>query len=287
MGPCASILPCGTRLHLRHGPIDLIIGAQGDQAGAFRAAQARFESVLDELVKELPLLKQRFTPDKRMPQGKVACRMTAAVRPHCHQFVTPMAAVAGAVADTVLQAMISASRLSRAYVNNGGDIALHLSAKQRFTMAMAGLDGSDLGRINIDAKDGIGGLATSGHKGRSLSLGIADSVTVLAQNAASADVAATLIANAVDLPGHPAIRRVPANQIQPDSDLGDLPVTINCAKLSLAEIHQALHHGHKTARAMIKAGHIHSAALFVQGQSLHCGPMGAIMPDNKETAIHA
>ena len=49
------------------------------------------------------------------------------------------------------------------------------------------------------------GIATSGWRGRSFSLGIADAVTVLAATAAEADAAATVIANAVDLPGHPAI----------------------------------------------------------------------------------
>ena len=29
MTPVAAILPCGTRLHLQHGPIDLVIGADG------------------------------------------------------------------------------------------------------------------------------------------------------------------------------------------------------------------------------------------------------------------
>ena len=69
------------------------------------------------------------------------------------------------------------------------------------------------------------GVATSGRHGRSFSLGIADAVTVLARTASQADAAATIIANAVDLPGHPAVRRMPANELQPDSDLGARPVT--------------------------------------------------------------
>ena len=65
------------------------------------------------------------------------------------------------------------------------------------------------------------GVATSGWRGRSFSLGIADAVTVLAATAAAADAAATIIANAVDLPGHPAIARRPASELEDDSDLGD------------------------------------------------------------------
>lgn len=287
MGASAALLPCGTRLHLQHGPIDLIIGADGNRPLAFQAAQSRFATVLDELVTELPRLKTAVTADSIDPQGSIAQRMMAATRGHSDTFITPMAAVAGAVADTVLQAMINAAPLRRAYVNNGGDIALHLSPGSAFSMAMAGLDGDDLGRIHITAATGIRGLATSGQTGRSLSLGIADSVTVLAKTAAQADAAATLIANAVDLPGHHAIHRRPACDLQPDSDLTTRLVTTRCDALSVAEIVQALHHGHQVADAMIGARHIHSAALFLQGQTLHCGPIGAFLPDNKDTALHA
>ncbi len=40
-----------------------------------------------------------------------------------------MAAVAGAVADHILAAMIAGRRLAKAYVNDGGDIALHLTGQ--------------------------------------------------------------------------------------------------------------------------------------------------------------
>ena len=51
-------------------------------------------------------------------------------------FITPMAAVAGAVAEEILAAMASAAELSRAYVNDGGDIALHLAAGEKFVVGM-------------------------------------------------------------------------------------------------------------------------------------------------------
>jgi ApbE superfamily uncharacterized protein (UPF0280 family) len=50
MNPMAAILPCGTRLHLQHGPIDLIISADGQRERAFEAANACFQTVLTELV---------------------------------------------------------------------------------------------------------------------------------------------------------------------------------------------------------------------------------------------
>ena len=47
-----------------------------------------------------------------------------------------MAAVAGAVAEEILEAMIAAAELSRAYVNDGGDIALHLATGRAFVVGM-------------------------------------------------------------------------------------------------------------------------------------------------------
>ena len=272
-GPVAALLPCGTRLHLQHGPIDLVIGAEGDRAGAFAAAQVRFATILEELVAELPLLRspagRRGNP---RPTGATALRMCDAVAPHAAAgFVTPMAAVAGSVADTILAAMVAGADLRRAYVNNGGDIALHLAPGATFRSAMARIDGHGLGTIEIGEGDGVGGIATSGRHGRSLSMGVADSVTVLASTAAAADAAATLIANAVDLPGHPAVRRAPASTVVDDSDLGGLPVVTGCAVLSASECARALQAGQHRAEGMRRRGLIHSAALFLQGHSALCG----------------
>jgi ApbE superfamily uncharacterized protein (UPF0280 family) len=265
----ARLLSGGTRLHLQHGPIDLIIGADPcARVRAFDAARARFAGVLEELVGELPLLRSPIRPGGPRPVGVVAQRMFHAVLPFQDHFVTPMAAVAGAVADEVLAAMRSNAPLRRAYVNNGGDIALHLAPGERFVTAMQSVDGTDLGRIAVAAEQGIGGIATSGRHGRSLSLGIADSVTVLAESAVAADAAATLIANAVDLPGHRGIRRTAAHLLDPDSDLGGQAVVTGCAPLSHADCAAALQNGLRTAKRMASAGLIRAASLHLQGQNV-------------------
>lgn len=265
MRPAAAILPDG-RLHLQHGPIDLIIGVEPKTArnAAYRAAHARFETVLSELVAELPLLRSPMAPGMAKPTGKIANRMDAATRPFSQHFVTRMAAVAGSVADEVLEATRRAAPLTRAYVNNGGDISVFLTKKQTYKTAIRGHNGRDLGRISIKRDQGIGGIATSGRHGRSFSLGIADSVTVLARSAAMADVAATLIANAVDLPGHPRITRVPACTLDPDSDLGEMPVVTACSPLSTQETARALVAGLNRARDFRDSGLIIAAALFLQ-----------------------
>lgn len=281
----------GSRLHLQHGPIDLIIWAEGagDDARvareiAYRAAQERFAGLLQELVDELPLLRRRIAADAEVPLGETARIMDAAVRPFADVYLTRMASVAGAVAQTILAAMCRATELNRAYVNNGGDIALHLTPGTRFDTAILGHNGMDLGRITIRAQDGIRGIATSARHGRSLSLGIADSVTVLARSAAEADAAATLIANAVDLPGNPAIRRCPANALDPDSDLGSTPVVTGCGALAQQDVSSALANGLAAAQRLEVRHHIEGAALFLQGQA---SILGHNMTNTERSLVHA
>ena len=209
-----------------------------------------------------------------------ARRMVAAVRPHAAQFVTPMAAVAGAVAEEILAAMVAAGPLTRAYVNNGGDIAFHLSPGARFRMAVAGFDGAALGRIDVGSGDAARGVATSGWGGRSFSLGIADAVTVLARTASEADVAATMICNAVDLPGRAAVVRAPADSLQPDSDLGARLVTVSVGVLREAEVAEALARGVAVAEDICGRGLAVAAALFLQGQARMVGQASmSLIPD--------
>ena len=268
-----SLLPDGRRLHLHDGPIDLIVEAFGATTGinvAYQAAAERFVTVLDELCSELPLLRQPARKHGPLPVGVIARRMVAAVAPHCDRvFITPMAAVAGAVAEEILGAMTSAASLSRAYVNNGGDIALHLAPGEHFVVGMVERPDrpSLFGTATLDSTQPVRGIATSGWRGRSFSLGIADAVTVLADRAAVADAAATVIANAVDLPGHPGVTRVPARDLAPDSDLGDLSVTQAVGQLSRSEIMNALDAGVVAAHSLLSQGFIRSAALHLRGDT--------------------
>ncbi|MER8825257.1 UPF0280 family protein [Mesorhizobium sp. M0938] len=281
-GPQAHWLEDGRRLHLNHGPIDLILEAFGDAdecRAAYGQAVARFQTILPELVDELPELRRPACLRPRAFTGRTARRMEAVVVPLAEQFITPMAAVAGSVADEMLDALLPGRRLDRAYVNNGGDSAIHLGGGQFMTLAIAGTGHGLADRITIRADDGIRGVATSGWRGRSFSLGIADAVTVLARTGAEADAAATLIANAIDLPGHPAIERVPARALAPDSDLGDRLVTIAVGPLSPAEIATALDSGLAVADGFRRNGLIAAAALFLAGQSRVSGSMALVAPN--------
>jgi ApbE superfamily uncharacterized protein (UPF0280 family) len=291
------MLADGRRLHLHDGPIDLIVeafGAAREVGAAYRAAGARFVTVLDELCGELSFLRRACSAELGWPQGAVARRMVAAVMPYAAEyFVTPMAAVAGAVAEEILAAMVAAAQLSSAYVNDGGDIALHLGAGEKFVIGMVERPDrpSLLGTTTVHSTDPVRGIATSGWRGRSFSLGIADAVTVLADRAAAADTAATIIANAVDLPGHPGIVRAPACELAPDSDLGDRPVTQTVGELTVEEVHQALEAGARTAQRLLRIGLIRSSALSVQGETRVVGALGEspmiATPVRERVLVHA
>jgi ApbE superfamily uncharacterized protein (UPF0280 family) len=275
--PQIALLADGRRLHLQDGPIDLVVEAKGreiDVRAAYEAAARRFTGLLDELCEELTELRKAADPARCVLKGVVARRMHAAVAPFAaDHFITPMAAVAGSVAEEILGAMMEATQLDRAYVNNGGDIALHLADGAQFTVGL--MDRPDrygvMRTMIVDANEATRGVATSGRHGRSFSLGIADAVTVLARTASQADAAATIIANAVDLPGHPAIVRCPANDLQPDSDLGARLVTRAVGELSDGEVEEALDAGLRCASEVLAAGLIEGAALRLLGETAVVG----------------
>lgn len=286
--PTRRMLPDGRRMHLSHGPIDLIIqveGAPDEVAAAHEQAAARFQEVLLELCEELPLLRTMVGAGPCPLAGPVARRMWAATVVHLPTFITPMAAVAGAVADDILAALVAGRRLDRAAVNNGGDMALYIAHAQawRVGVVVDPLNPRRPAGMEITHAMRPRGIATSGRGGRSHSLGIAESVTVLAADAATADAAATLIANAVDLPGHPAVTRVPARDLAPDSDLGDRPVTVSVGPLTEAEEERALKAGTECAARMVRSGLIDAAFLVLGARMRVVGqPEGALAPRENE-----
>ncbi|MFT4278954.1 MAG: UPF0280 family protein [Rhodopseudomonas sp.] len=285
----AALLADGRRLHLHDGPIDLIIEATGEplavRAAYVRAAD-RFAGLLDALCAELPGLRAAAGPDAAPLAHVVARRMQQAVAPFAADvFITPMAAVAGAVAEHVLQVLIGPG-ITRGYVNNGGDIALHLPPGATTTVGLVARPDRPaiVGTATIDHASPIRGIATSGWRGRSFSLGIADAVTVLAPSAAMADAAATVIANAVDLPDHPGIVRVPACELQPDNDLGARLVTRNVPELSTPARAAALDAGLDVARNLAARGLICDAALHLQGETVSVGTATLVLQPHQELA---
>ncbi len=282
--PSINRLP-GERLHLRHGPITIVlkVWASDDVVRqAHRLVTRHFPKILPELADELAELRQPIGKKTGKFQGKVAQRMADAALPFAEVYVTPMAAVAGSVAEEVLRIIQAAGPIEKAFVNDGGDIAFHLEPGQSLKFGVAG-DFSEgptpaiNGTIMLAAEMGIAGIATSGAQGRSFSLGIADSVTVLAKTAAVADVAATLIANAVNIDSK-AVTRKAASKLDPDTDLGDRLVTTKVGKLSAEERGAALDAGVAQAEAYLAKGLIAGAVLMLQGDERTVGgPVAAAM----------
>ena len=296
IGAQRACLP-GGRWHFQHGPIDIVIDAEGDATAvqaAHEAAWARFQTVLTELVAELPLLRQPVPAGARENplRGEIARGMWATCAPlvgSAEGFITPMAAVAGAVA----QALVAHYRrpgIHRAWVNNGGDIALHLApgatARVGLFADLSRFDGDALRRtstgqlrtdaaFSLRADDPVRGVATSGWRGRSLSRGIADSVTVLAATAAMADAGATVIANAVNVEDA-AIERRPASELRDDSDLGEILVTVAVSPLQRAAVQQALQRGVAVARQLQSLGLVHAVLLACQGSLARLDALAAL-----------
>jgi len=258
------------RLHFQHGPIDLIVQAEGPVEAveaAYAQAWRRFGTILEELVSELPKLRQPVTEAPVEFENQVANLMFWSVWPFRDRFITPMAAVAGSVAEEVLGAMVLATPIERGMVNNGGDIALYLAEFEKITVGV--VERPDFpamaGTVTIEWNDPSRGIATSGWRGRSQSLGIADAATIIARKAGMADAAATMVANAVNT-DDPAILRAPASSVVDDTDLGELLVTIDVGELSPEAVAKALDNGEAEARRLQEMGLIDGAVLLLQGE---------------------
>ncbi len=277
MSACITTRPDGS-LHLQHGPIDCIVRAWGDATAvdaAYAAIYSAFPTVLQSLVDELPVLRAPLSAVPPALQGPIALRMRAACWPYREQFITPMAAVAGSVADELLARMCSAApHLRKAFVNDGGDIAFHLASGESLEAGIVAHPQRPAlaGHLRLSANAPARGLATSGWRGRSQSLGIADAVTVLAGNAAAADAAATMLANAVNVQ-HRAIARWPAQEVKDDSDLGEQLVTVAVGTLPDHAITAALEAGAAYAEQQRRRGLLNAALLLLQGHSRTVGTL--------------
>ncbi len=267
----AKMMPDGRRLHLQHGPIDLVCFAEGDpievQQAYMRAAQF-FQDILQSIVNDLALLRRPITDEFKAPTGAISAAMMKASQLFADtNFVTPMASVAGAVSDAVLAVMTQSGRVEKAVVNNGGDIAFALKASEKFTSAIVNNpDNPNMDAIlEVDSSDPVRGVATSGWKGRSFSMGIADAVTVLASNAAIADVAATLIANAVFVEDNAIIQK-PACEVDANTDLGDNLITVEVGQLTVRSKKQALRNGVRIAKIFADQELIYGAYLALQDE---------------------
>ena len=268
------------------GPMTLSVSAwlEGEPRPVMAALGAREAlGCLAELSDFHKYLKQKVEGLKIKPSlPRVVARCVEACQAVSGD-LTGLAAVAGAAADQVLAALLEQGA-DQAIVNNGGDIALRAAQGNPLRVGLRP-HGVVSGRppeldavLKVSRRSGIGGVASSGWQGRSHSPGVADLVTPWARSAALADAAATWIAGRclVEAPG---IERTPARELDPDSDLGDMPVTRSVPPLSREDKQTALAGGLAAAQKLVRAGSILGCRIDVQGSIGLIDRMGACPPD--------
>ena len=250
------------------GPVSMrLLGQRGGLLFQFSRPDVEYyvSQLLSQITNVLPILKQKAWRIKNpvfLPE--VAQAMLGAVRAVNEETLTPMAAVAGAIADAV-KARLSLQELDYLSVNNGGDISV---LNPRNTPVRIGIGDINRGTVphtlTIDSLSHFG-LATSGFGGRSFTLGIADMVTVVARTAALADAAATHIGNHIRIDSLNVTRR-PAREIDPLTDIPDELVTVKIGRLSGGEITEALAAGKRAAGRLKSQGIILDAVIVLRGK---------------------
>lgn len=174
---------------------DLHILASRDMTESARDSVYQYRSQLESHIARDPRFLDSLTPLPDDPLAPPIVRgMLGAARA---AEVGPMAAVAGAIAESVGRDLLRRG-ISEVMVENGGDIFL-LREKECTAAIFAGSSplNQRVGiRIPIEWMP-LGICTSSGTVGHSLSLGRADSVTVLARSTALADASATRLGNEV------------------------------------------------------------------------------------------
>lgn len=154
---------------------------------------------LNSYIRRDPLYQASYEP---LPVGDDAPAIVRLMAEAAHSAgVGPMAAVAGAFSQLVGEHLL-ASGAKEVIVENGGDIYLKLTSKDRLVGVYAGSSRfSDKIALRVKPKETPLGVCTSSASvGPSVSLGESDSVTVVAESTVLADAAATTIGNEVKGP---------------------------------------------------------------------------------------
>jgi len=272
-----ELLGPGT-VRLDYGPTQMVIQAVGPdlpETAAQDAARYAMELINDLAgVKAVAASSQHAIGDL-CAYPEVLRRMVTAVRSSGDADLTPMAAVAGTVADLTAEYLQSRGA-AKAIVNNGGDIALRLITGYSAQVGVApAIDIPPTHILSVHAGDGIGGVATSGLGGRSFTKGIATAAVVAAKTAALADACATSIGNAT-FAAHPAIKLVRAEAVDPLTDIAGHLVVREVGPLPPEIIQEALLNGWRRAEECFRLGLIQGVALFI-------GNFGVMIPENFAT----
>jgi ApbE superfamily uncharacterized protein (UPF0280 family) len=251
------------------GPMKLVISAFVGKVPqpemAKRAAEESFK-FLERVARLRILLGKRYIEVPENLEDSLAVKMIRSVSNVGDEDLTPMAAVAGTIGDAVADFLINRG-MTKVVVDNGGDVAVRLLGDASVTVGIrpdiATQEISNV--IALDSQSPSWGVTTSGLGGRSLTRGIASAATVIARNASLADAAATAIANASFVEDERVIQR-PAEEIDPETDIKGLPVTINVKPLSEETKTMGVSRAMERAKELIKKDIIFGAYVAVQGK---------------------
>jgi len=254
---------------LEYGPISMVIEAGKNGRPMTTAALKGADTAVQQLealsgvLQKGKVLTARSTIDEVNPD--ILNRMIEVTKATGEPDITPMAAVAGAIAERVMEAVISQGA-TRVIVNNGGDIAFRLepgtSLRAGIVTDLAG--GNITHFLDIKEEYGLGGIATSGFGGRSFTKGIASAVVVLAETAAQADACATMLANAVNA-DDPEIKRSPAELLDPLTDIRGQMVTEKVGKIDRQKVQEAILSGQNKFYSYRNRGLLFGTLIALQG----------------------
>lgn len=260
----------GGRILAEYGPMRLVISAWVGKVpqrepciSAARKAFACFERIAalrEELSRPLARNPLRFG-------DPVAQAMVDSVREVGDKDLTPLAAVAGALADAVAD-FLFARGMTRVVVNNGGDIAVRITGNEQVKVGMgtAAHNGRIAKSIVLDSSRNSWGIATSGLGGRSFTRGVASAVTILARTASLADAAATAVANASFVEDEHVIQQA-AERIDPNTDIAGIAVTVKVGPLSQEKTEMAVARALEKANILAEKGVTLGAVVEVQDRT--------------------
>jgi len=252
------------------GPMRLVIAARiGQVAQPQQAMRAAEQAVrfLEGVAQARPFLGRDYRGLISRVADPLALKMAASVQTVGDDDLTPMAAVAGTMADAVADFLFERG-MTRVLVDNGGDAAIRSCDGEPVTVGIRPrVDRAAITNVVVLGPERTSwGVATSGLGGRSLTRGVLDAATIVAADASLADAAATAVANA----GHIADRAVvrgPAEEIDPHTDIAGLEVTLRVGQLAEESKRRAVDRAMRRAEQLIADRIVFGAFVACQGLS--------------------
>jgi ApbE superfamily uncharacterized protein (UPF0280 family) len=263
-------LLAGGAVMVECGPMRLVIDARvGKLAQPQQALRAADEAVrfLEGVARARPFLGrdyQGLTPQITDP---LALKMVASIQAVGDEDLTPMAAVAGTIADAVADFLFERG-LTRVLVDNGGDVAVRCCDGDPVAVGIRpNVESKSIAQVMVLGPERTAwGIATSGLGGRSLTRGVLEVATIVAADASLADAAATAVANASRVQDPTVVRKL-AETIDGYTDIAGLEVTAAVGPLSVARKDLALSQALARAEELITKNVIYGAYAAVQGQT--------------------